>query len=305
MNLRVVFLGLILLGSGFAGGMGIVLVSPDRGNLTFSPGQTAVFVVKVNDEHGAIVDDAIIEADIAYSSNTVGNGTYELRCRIENTVGQQVMIGVLAKRGNQTARESLVLQISRALSAELITPQENQNVIDSGPVEVRIEYPNGNPVMSGNFTMAVGNKSFGLNKTENGYTGFLNLSGESYGVKNISFSGKDGYNNRLDRMMVINYIESKDYAIYLVGLLVIAGGFGLSYFAYDWGSGIRKDYNALRKEKAYLEVMDKRTHLEFFKRHIDENMFKKLALEYQQKLKDVDSIMVELEKRHRWLKWFG
>ena len=152
--------------------------------------------------------------------------------------------------------------------------------------------------------MVIGNKSFELNRTGDVYRGFLNLSGESYGAKNISFSGKDDYGNRLDRMMIINYIESKDYTIYLVGLLVIAGGFGLSYFVYDWGSGIKKDYSMLKKEKAYLEVMDKRTHLEFFKRHIDENMFKKLALEYQQKLKDVDSIMVELEKRHMWLKWF-
>ena len=49
--------------------------------------------------------------------------------------------------------------------------------------------------------------------------------------------------------------------------------------------------------------MDKRTHLEFFKRHIDESTFKKLVLEYQQKTTDVDKIVAEMEKRHRWLRW--
>jgi len=308
MNLRTVFLALILLGSGFAvagtGYIEMALISPERGNLTFSPGQVAVFVVQVIDGQGMMVDDAIIEADVAYSSNTIGNGIYGLRYQIENTTRQQIAMGMGARRGNQTARVSLALQISRALLAEFITPSENQNLTESGPVEVNILYPNGNTVMAGDFTMVIGNKSFALNRLEDAYIGFLNLSGESYGAKNISFFGKDDYGNRLDRTMVINYIENKDYTVYLVGLLVIAGGFGLSYFVYDWGSRIKKDYSALKKESAYLKVMDKRTHLEFLKRHIGESMFKKLALEYQQKLKDIDSIMVELEKMHRWLKWF-
>ena len=47
--------------------------------------------------------------------------------------------------------------------------------------------------------------------------------------------------------------------------------------------------------------MDKRAHLEFFKRHIDENTFKKLALEYQQKLKDIDRVMEQMRMKHRFL----
>jgi len=308
MTFRTVFLALILLGGGFAvaetGNIEMALISPESGNLTFSPGQVAVFVVQVIDGQGMMVDDAIIEADVAYSSNTIGNGIYGLRYQIENTTRQQIVMGMDARRGNQTARVSLVLQISRALLAEFITPSENQNLTEGGPVEVNILYPNGNTVMAGDFTMVIGNKYFALERTENVYIGFLNLSGEGYGAKSIYLSGTDNYGNQLDRTMVINYIESKDYTAYLVGLLVIAGCLWLSYFVYDWGSRIKRDYSTLKKEKAYLEAMDKRTHLEFLKKHISESMFKRLASEYKQKLKDVDRIMVELEKRHMWLKWF-
>jgi len=88
-----------------------------------------------------------------------------------------------------------------------------------------------------------------------------------------------------------------------VALLLIAGGSSAGYFVYKWGKDLSKDYKTLKKEKVYLETMDKRTHLEFFKRHIDENTFKKLVLEYQQKSTDVDRIITEMERRHRWLKW--
>ncbi len=283
------------------------LISPEKGNMTFSPGQNIKFILQVTDDSKRTVSDAVVvlyaySAD--YTSTNLGNGLCEVYYQIDPHARESFPISFTARRQNQTSQSLLlVIGTSSILSMALISPQQDQGVSESQPIEVRIEYPNGDLVATGSFIALIGDRSFELNATGNVYRAVLNFSGESYGAKNISFSGEDSYGNQLDRMVVLNYIERKDYTIYLVGLLAIAGGFGLSYFAYDWGSGIRKDYQALRKEKAYLEVMDKRTHLEFFKRHIDENMFKKLALEYQQKLKDVDSIMVELEKRHRWLKW--
>jgi hypothetical protein len=239
-----------------------------------------------------------------YTSTNLGNGLYEISYKVSLSATGSFLISIMAMRGeNETDTLTFQVDISRTLDIEFLNPKQNADVMDSRQVEVKIKYPNGDPVLFGDFEMSLGNRTFVLGRVENKYRGFLNISGESYGAKNISFSGRDLNGNVLDGLLVINYVEKKDYTIFFVAFLAMAGAFGASYFLYKWGKDLSKDYKTLKKEKIYLETMDKRTHLEFFKRHIDENTFKKLALEYQQKTTDVDRIIAEMERRHRWLKW--
>ncbi len=282
-------------------------ISPNATSMVLSPGQTALFNVRIKDERGRLVSNATVMLNpktMNYTSTNLGNGLYEVSYKVSLNATGSFLISIMATRGeNETDTLTFQVEISRILDIEFLNPKQNADVMDSRQVEAKIKYPNGDPVLFGDFEMGLGNKTFVLGRVEDKYRGFLNLSGESYGAKNISFSGRDLNGNALDGLLVINYVEKKDYTVFFVAFLVMAGAFGASYFVYKWGKDLSKDYKTLKKEKIYLETMDKRTHLEFFKRHIDENTFKKLVLEYQQKTTDVDRIIAEMEKRHRWLRW--
>ena len=283
------------------------LISPNAPSVVLSPGQNALFDVRIKDEKGKLVSNAtviLVPKTMSYTSTNLGNGLYEIKYRVNINATGSFLVSIMATRGeNETDTLTLQVNISRMLDIEFLNPTQNVDVTDSRQVEMKIMYPNSDLVLSGDFKMSLGNRTFTLEGVEDKYRGFLNISGESYGTKNISVYGQDVYGNSLDGLLVINYIERKDYTIFFVALLFIAGGSAAAYFLYTWGSGLSKDYKMLKKEKVYLETMDKRTHLEFFKRHIDESTFKKLVLEYQQKTTDVDKVVAEMEKRHRWLRW--
>jgi len=283
------------------------LISPNAPSMVLSRGQTVLFNVKIKDERGRLVSNATMMLNpktMNYTSTNLGDGLYGVSYKVSLSATGSFLISIMATRGeNETDTLTLQVNISRMLDIEFLNPAQNANVMDDRQVEVKINYPNGDPVMLGNFEMGLGNRTFALEKVGDKYRGFLNLSAESYGTKNISVYGQDVYGNSLDGLLVINYIERKDYTIFFIALLLVVGGSIMAYFVYTWASSLSKDYKTLKKEKVYLETMDKRTHLEFFKRHIDENTFKKLALEYQQKTTDVDRIITEMEKRHRWLRW--
>jgi len=290
------------------------LVSPNVTDISLSPGQTVRFVLELKDENKGLVNNATVTVyppAEKYTSSFIGDGQYEVVYQARtNTASyfQEYTINLRAKRYlnaqeqfSQTLPLSVVL--NRFLDIYFVTPQQNQTVTESQPVEVKIEYPDGSPVLVGSFDMLFGEKTIQLALSGDTYRAFLNLTNESYGAKNATFIGRDNYNNTLNNILVVYYTQRIDYTVYFVALLFIVGGSAAAYFLYTWGSGLSKDYKMLKKEKVYLETMDKRTHLEFFKRHIDESTFKKLVLEYQQKTTDVDKIVVEMEKRHRWLRW--
>jgi len=290
------------------------LTSPKKTTLSLSPGQIIRLVFELKDENKRLVNNATIivyPTTEKYSSSFLGDGQYEViyQARTNATTPfQSYTINIKAKRYIGSEEQfsqpiSLSITLDRFLDIDFITPQQNQTLIESQPVEVKIKYPDGSPVLVGSFMMTVGNGTIPLSLSGETYRAFLNLTNESYGAKNITFIGRDNYNNTLNKILVIYYTYRVDYTIYFVALLAIAGGSSAAYFVYKWMKDLSKDYNALKKEKVYLETMNKRTHLEFFKRHIDENTFKKLVLEYQQKAADVDRIIAEMEKRHRWLKW--
>ena len=294
--------------------IGLSLVSPKQTNVFLSPGQTVRFVLELKDENKRLVNNATIivyPATEKYSSGFMGDGQYEVTYQARTDASayfQSYTINMKAKRVLGSEEQfsqpiSLSITLDRFLDAEFITPQQNQSVTESQPVEVKIKYPDGSPVLVGSFDMVFGEKTIPLVLSGDTYRAFLNLTNESYGAKNATFIGRDNYNNTLNNILVVYYTLKIDYTVYFVALLLIAGGSAAAYFLYTWGSGLSKDYKTLKKEKVYLETMDKRTHLEFFKRHIDESTFKKLVLEYQQKTTDVDKIVAEMEKRHRWLRW--
>jgi len=290
------------------------LVSPNVTDISLSPGQTVRFVLELKDENKGLVNNATVTVYPTaekYSSSFIGDGQYEVVYQTRtNTTSyfQEYTINLRAKRYLNAQEQfsqtlSLSIVLNRFLDIYFVTPQQNQTVTESQPVEVKIEYPDGSPVLVGSFDMLFGEKTIPLALSGDTYRAFLNLTNESYGAKNATFIGRDNYNNTLNNILVVYYTQKMDYTVYFVALLLMVGGSAAAYFLYTWGSGLSKDYKMLKKEKVYLETMDKRTHLEFFKRHIDESTFKKLVLEYQQKTTDVDKIVAEMEKRHRWLRW--
>ncbi len=309
MNARIALLGLIMIGCAFAAQeryISMGLVSPGTQDMVLSPGQSVLFDVAVKDEAGLSVSNAtVILSGIGmnYTSTSLGNGLYEINYRVSSSADSPFLIGITAMRwGNEAANLTLRISISRTLGAEFMTPAQDANVMDSGPVDMRIDYPNGDPVMSGSFAMNLGNKTLMLSGTDGGYHGILNLSGEGYGTKNVLVYGTDQYGNSLNSLLTITYTERKDYAIFFIALLLIAAGSVASYFVYTESSKLSKEYRAFKKERDYLETMDKKTHLEFFKKHIDEKTFKKLVLEYHNKSTDLDRIIASMERKHRWLK---
>jgi len=310
MNFRMALLGLIIIGCAFAVPekyIKIELVSPSTPDMVLSPGQSVLFDIIIKDEAGLSVSNATVilaPKNISYTSTNLGNGLYEINYKVSLSATDPFLISIMAMRWeNETDNLTLQVSISRTLGIEFLTPAQNTNVMDSGPVEMSINYPNGDPVLSGGFAMSLGSRTLMLSRVEGKYRGFLNLSGEGYGTKNVLVYGMDPYGNSLNALLEVNYIERTDYTIFFIALLLIASGSAVVYFVYKWSSELSRNYEALKKERDYLETMDKRTHLEFFKKHIDENTFKKLALEYQQKTTDVDRIITEMERRHRWLKW--
>ena len=294
--------------------IGLSLISPKQTSVSLSPGQTVRFVLELKDENKRLVNNATIivyPATEKYSSSFMGDGQYEVVYQARTNASayfQSYTINMKAKRVQGSEDQfsqpiSLSITLDRFLDIDFITPQQNQTVTESQPVEVKIKYPDGSPVLVGSFDMMFGEQTIPLVLSGDTYRAFLNLTNESYGAKNATFIGRDNYNNTLNNILVVYYTLRIDYTVYFVALLLMAGGSAAAYFLYTWGSGLSKDYKTLKKEKVYLETMDKRTHLEFFKRHIDESTFKKLVLEYQQKTTDVDKIVAEMEKRHRWLRW--
>jgi len=290
------------------------LVSPNVTDISLSPGQIVRFVLELKDENKRLVNNATVmvyPTTERYTSSFMGDGQYEVVYQAGTNASayfQSYTINIRAKRyiGSEeqfSQTVSLYITLDRFLDIDFITPQQNQSVTESQPVEVKIKYPDGSPVLVGSFDMMFGEEAIPLVLSGETYRAFLNLTNESYGAKNATFIGRDNYNNTLNNILVVYYTLRIDYTVYFVALLLIAGGSAAAYFLYTWGSGLSKDYKTLKKEKVYLETMDKRTHLEFFKRHIDESTFKKLVLEYQQKTTDVDKIVAEMEKRHRWLRW--
>jgi len=294
--------------------IGLSLISPKQTNIFLSPGQSVRFVLELKDENKRLVNNATVNVyptTEKYSSSFMGDGQYEVTYQARtNTTAyfQEYTINLRAKRYLNSQEQfsqtiSLSITLDKFLDIDFITPQQNQSITGSQPVEVKIKYPDGSPVLVGSFGMIFGNETIPLALSGEAYRTFLNLTDESYGAKNITFIGRDNYDNTLNKILVVYYTYRIDYTVYFVALLLIAGGSSAGYFVYKWGKDLSKDYKTLKKEKVYLETMDKRTHLEFFKRHIDENTFKKLVLEYQQKSTDVDRIITEMERRHRWLKW--
>ncbi|MBI4214544.1 hypothetical protein HY546_00975, partial [archaeon] len=287
--------------------LSVNLISPQTGTLAY--GQMPTFKVKVLDFGARPVSSAnvvmlIPERGLIFKMPNMGRGVYEKTIQVSSAFNSPliVLFRASAKENFSTSLPSS-FDLSNNLNAEF-EAEFNSTLFFGQTVRVRVSYPDGSPITSGEFFIKSGNESLrSVTKTAGIFEAPLNFTNRSAGLRRLRFEGADSFGNRAAASIEIQLEERPFIPLFVwIAIAAVVAAFASfeGYAAYKRSA--RHKYAELVRERSRLEDLDKRVHLDFYKRRISELDLRNRVLEIQSRAKQLDREIAEYERKHKFRK---